>query len=204
MGERHDNIEIQKNDNGAIPERARYNSSIIDANITLPGDDPKDLPEVYVIFITQNDVFGKGKPLYTVSRKIEELDNADFGDRSHIVYVNGNNRDAETALGKLMQDFFCEDPDNMNYKLLADRVRYFKENKEGQIKMCKMLEYLILNNKHELIEEGRTEGANNANTKTAFSMIADGRFAFEDIAKFTSLSVEKIRELAAISQTANA
>ena len=29
-------------------------------------------------------------------------------------------------------------PDNMNYALLADRVRYFKEDKEGVQTMCKI------------------------------------------------------------------
>lgn len=32
------NIEIQRNDKGAGAKRARYNSSIIDANVTEPGD----------------------------------------------------------------------------------------------------------------------------------------------------------------------
>ena len=32
------NIEIQRNDKGAGVKRARYNSSLIDANVTEPGD----------------------------------------------------------------------------------------------------------------------------------------------------------------------
>ena len=45
------NIEIQRSDKGAGVKRARYNSSILDANITEAGDKYEDLNESYVIFI---------------------------------------------------------------------------------------------------------------------------------------------------------
>lgn len=32
------NVEIQRSDRGAVPRRARYHSSLIDANVTEPGD----------------------------------------------------------------------------------------------------------------------------------------------------------------------
>ena len=51
----------------------------------------------------------------------------------HIIYVNGADKDASTALGKLMHDFFCTDPDDMHYKELADKVRYFKEDEKGVV-----------------------------------------------------------------------
>ena len=49
------NIEIQRNDKGAGAKRARYNSSVIDANVTEPGDQYEKLNETYVIFITESD-----------------------------------------------------------------------------------------------------------------------------------------------------
>ena len=52
------NIEIQRNDRGARVKRARYNSSLIDANVTEPGDQYQKLNETYVVFITENDVLG--------------------------------------------------------------------------------------------------------------------------------------------------
>lgn len=50
-----------------------------------------------------------------------------FGDDAHIIYVNSQIK-GKTALGKLMHDFTCTDPDDMNYSVLAQRVRYFKED----------------------------------------------------------------------------
>lgn len=49
------NIEIQRDDRGAGAKRARHNSSLIDANILLSGDDAENLPENFVIFITEQD-----------------------------------------------------------------------------------------------------------------------------------------------------
>ncbi len=60
-------------------------------------------------------------------------------DGSHIIHVNGTYQD-ESPLGKLMQDFFCTEPSGMNYGVLADRVRFFKETKEGVMTMCKIME----------------------------------------------------------------
>ena len=82
-----------------------------------------------MIFITKNDVIGDALPLYAIDRQITNTGKA-FDDGEHIIYVNGVDRDASTELGKLIHDFFCTDPNDMHYKELADKVRYFKEDEE--------------------------------------------------------------------------
>jgi hypothetical protein len=62
-----------------------------------------------------------------------------FGDGSHILYVNGAYR-GDNPIGKLMADFSCTNPDDMQYEILSNRVKYFKEDKEGIKAMCKMME----------------------------------------------------------------
>ncbi len=52
-----------------------------------------------------------------------------FGDGSHIIYVNGKYR-GNDEVGKLMHDFSCTNPDDMNYETLAKRARYFKQDEE--------------------------------------------------------------------------
>lgn len=146
------NIEVQRADKGADKKRARYHSSILDAHLLSPGDDFSDLPETFVIFITENDVIGKGKPLYRIERKIEEVDEP-FDDGEHIIYVNGADKNASTELGKLMHDFFCTDPDDMHYKALADKVRYFKEDEKGVAAMCKVMEDMRFENTKQVMEK---------------------------------------------------
>ena len=133
-------VEIQRADKGAEPERARVHASLMDSHALKPGDEFNQVPDSYVIFITENDVLGGGLPIYHVGRTIDELDHKIFGDRGHIIYVNGADQNASTELGKLMHDFFCTKADDMNYKVLAEKVRYFKENEEGVRHMCKVLE----------------------------------------------------------------
>ena len=62
------NIEIQRDDRGAARKRARYHSSLLDSNILKSGQDFDDLPETYVIFITENDVLGGDLPIYHIER----------------------------------------------------------------------------------------------------------------------------------------
>ncbi len=132
------NIEIQRSDRGASIKRARYNSSLLDANVTEPSDAFENLAETYVVFITENDVLKAGLPIYHIERTVNET-GVMFGDEAHIIYVNSQIKDG-TELGKLMHDFSCTDAKDMHYKILADRVRYFKEDAKGVETMCRAME----------------------------------------------------------------
>lgn len=66
------NIEIQRSDKGAGAKRARYNSSLMDANVTEPGEKYENLCESYVIFITENDIMKVGLPIYHIDRTVKE------------------------------------------------------------------------------------------------------------------------------------
>ena len=175
------NIEVQRSDRGASEKRARYNSSLLDANLTDAGDDYDALNETYVIFITENDVLKAGLPIYHVDRTVRETGTA-FNDQAHIVYVNSQIKD-ETALGKLMHDFFCTNSKDMNYSILAQRVRYFKEDTKGVAAMCRAMEKMRDETEHE------------TSVKHALAMLADG-VPCEKVAKYTDLSIEEVRALA--------
>ena len=51
-------VEIQQDNEGASPKRARYHSGLMDMNTLNPGQDFDELPESYVIFITRDDILG--------------------------------------------------------------------------------------------------------------------------------------------------
>lgn len=181
------NVEIQRSDKGAGRKRARYNSSMMDAILLQKSEDFDKLPETWVIFITENDVIGKGMPRYPVERCFIETGEV-FGDGSHILYVNGAYRD-ETPIGKLMHDFSCTNPADMYYDVLAERVRFFKEDKEGISIMCKTMEDM----RNESLQEGEKRGMKAA----AERMLADGTLALEKIAEYVGLPVEEIKKLQA-------
>ena len=131
-------------------------------------------------------MIGDGLPLYRIERKIEET-NVLFDDGEHIVYVNGTDKDVSTALGKLMHDFFCTDPDDMHYKELADKVRYFKEDEKGVATMCKVMEDMRNEAAKTAVEKDRT--------KNALEMLADG-LSIEKVAQYSQLAIERVKELA--------
>ena len=177
------NVEVQRSDKGAGRKRARYNSSMMDANLLKKGEDFDQLPETWVIFITENDVMGKGVPLYPVERCFLGTGEK-FEDGSHILYVNGAYR-GDTPIGKLMHDFSCTDAADMYYGTLADRVRFFKESKEGIEIMCRAMEDM----RNQTLKEGMIN--------VAKKMLEDGSITLEKIAEFVELSVDEVKKIKA-------
>lgn len=171
------NIEVQRSDSGAAVKRARYNSSLLDANLTMKGDSYEQLNETYVIFITEHDVLGDGLPIYHIDRIIRESGKV-FGDETHIVYVNAQIQN-ETALGHLMHDFVCSSAERMYYATLAERVRYFKEEQKGVVAMCKALEEMRKNERIEVAQR----------------LLENGKLSYEDIAMVTNLTLEEVKAL---------
>ena len=195
------NVEIQRNDEGASVQRARFYCGALDMHFLDTGEKYESLPDAYVIFITESDVFKEGRPLYNIHRYIDENGKA-FGDGSHIVYVNAACQD-DTPLGRLMQDFNCNDPAKMHYKELADRVNYFKTSKEGEIDMTDIIE-AYANNKAEKAakeavakaEKKAKKAAYQRNVEVAKDMLADN-MSIESVARYSKLPLEEVRALAA-------
>ena len=63
-------------------------------------------------------------------------------------------------------------------------VRYFKETEKGEESMCEILDEM----RKEAVEKDRIENAK--------KMIKSGKISLEDIADFSGLSLDKVRELA--------
>ena len=151
-------IEVQRSNEGAAMERARYLSGALDA-LSLPrGNDYRMLPDSYVIFITENDVFHAGYPRYHVERMVLETEQK-FEDRAHIIYVNAAKQD-DTPLGLLMHDLYCKIPDEMHYEALRDESAYYKETTKGVEHMCKQLENLITEEKKKTLAESLVDNIN--------------------------------------------
>ena len=110
-----------------------------------------------------------------------------FNDGEHIIYVNGDDKDSSTELGKLMRDFFCTNADDMHYKELAEKVRYFKEDEKGVQAMCKVME--------DMRKEAAINAVEKDRIKNALEMLADG-LSIDKVARYSQLAIERVRELA--------
>lgn len=90
-----------------------------------------------------------------------------------------------------MHDFSCTDPENMYYNELAERVRFFKESKEGVAIMCKVMEDM----RNESLKEGIKEGIKEGMKEAALRMLAARKYALEEIANISGLSLEEVNKL---------
>lgn len=177
-------LEIQRADRGATPQRARYHSSAIDVEFLKKKAEFTELPISYVIFITENDVRGEGRLIYNFEWS-DIATGKPLNDGAHIIFVNGayDNKEDTSELAKLVHDFRCKRAEDMKIKELADKTHYFKQTPEGVSIMCKA------------IEEMRNEAAKLNSIQIAMKMIALGSIPDEQIAQLTSLSVDEVEEL---------
>ena len=175
-GKRYD-LEIQRQEKGADPHRARYHSSVMDVENLRSGQEFRELPDTYTIFITEKDFYGKGMPIYPIER-INLATDKPFEDGEHILYVNGQYR-GDSDIGKLMHDFNCSSADDMNFELMAERTRYLKENPKGGEEMCKVMEDM----RNESLKE------------VAKRMLSDGMLTLEKISEYVGLPLEEVNKL---------
>lgn len=188
------NVEIQGENDGASPKRARYHCGLLDMNLLNPGDPFDRLPETYVIFITKNDVLGYNQPISHIQRRIKETEDI-FQDGQHILYVNSKKQD-DTELGRLIHDLHCEEADEMYSNILATRVHQLKETEEGVNQMCQELEEIYNEGKQFGFLRGEQSGVQKGELKkareTTLALLEMGMSA-EQIAKAVNLSIETIQ-----------
>lgn len=185
-GKKYD-IEIQRADNGADPHRARYHSSALDVENLDEKQEYRELPDSYVIFITENDYYKAGEPVYVIQNMNLTLGQP-FGDGAHILYVNGQYR-GDSDIGRLMHDFNCTKAEDMNFELMAERTRYLKENPKGVSDMCKVMEELRV----ESFTEGREEGKVEQAKATALKMSQKG-MSIDEISELVGFSIKTVTE----------
>ena len=180
-------VEIQQDNEGASPKRARYHSGLMDMNTLNPGQDFDELPESYVIFITWDDILGYGFPIYHIDRHIKEADDS-FQDEAHIIYVNSRKQE-DTELGRLMHDLHCKNADEMHSPVLAKRVHELKDTQKGVELMCHEMEKIY----SEGMESGEKRGELKAKKETALSLAEMG-LPVEKIAKAVNHNVKDVQK----------
>ena len=156
------NVEVQTESSGAPPQRARYYSGAVDTGHFPKGEDYNTLFDTYVIFITKEDVLGKGLPIYHVKRTIDETGDT-FNDGSYIIYVNGTLSNDNTALGRLVHDFSCLHSKDIYDETLKECVKRYKETEEGIKTMCTVMEELRNEGMQQGIQQGIKEGIKQGN-----------------------------------------
>ena len=193
------NIEIQRADKGAIAKRIRYHQAMIDSHTLKKQEDFDKLPNLYIIFILEYDLYGKDDPIYFV-RKILNVNDEEgnpllFDDGCNIMYVNGEYK-GEDALGKLMHDFSTPNADEMYYTELAEKVRFYKQDETGVQMASKIVEEYGDERAAQALQQGIQQGTHQKAIEAAKNLLRMGLGTHEQIAQAQGLTLEKVQELA--------
>ena len=196
------NIEIQRADKGAGAKRIRYHQAMLDSHTLKKQEAFEELPNLYIIFILEHDLFGRNEPVYSVSKtlniKDEDGNNLLFDDGCNIMYINGEYR-GDDALGKLMHDFSTPNADEMIYDKLADKVRFYKQDETGVQMASKIVEEYGDERAAEAlkqgIQQGIQQGAQQKAIEAAINLIKMKLGTPEQIAQAQGLPLPKVLEL---------
>ena len=83
-----------------------------------------------------------------------------------------------------MRDFSRKSADEALCPVIADRIRYYKEPEGGKRNMCRAIENLIRDERHDKAVD------------VAKIMLSEGELSLEKIAKYSELSLEEVKTLA--------
>ena len=149
----------------ALGRRTRYYQSQMDMEILLSGQEYKELPNSYVIFICDFDPFGKRKYCYTFQPKCKEDQEVDLEDGRCCVFLStyGENED--------------EVP-----RELVNFLKFVKANQEER--------FMIF---EEMMKDEREAGKREVRQSTALNMHQKG-YPDEAIAEVLEVDVETVQE----------
>lgn len=135
------NIEVQRSNNDDQHRRARYNAASIVTKETNPGQHFHDIPNVYVVIISEFDIFRKGRMIYHTSQCIEETGDFIF-DGERRIYLNTENAD-NSEIGLLMKAFMQTQVDAKKYPYMHQRIHHLKESEKGVGYMCEIMKEIV-------------------------------------------------------------
>lgn len=187
-------IEIQKADgNIAHEKRMLYYASTIINDYFFKGDQTyASVPELHIFYISETDIWKKGKTFYKVLKHLGDLDTP-YDDGLHMYYLNAAVDDG-SVIANLMKYFKTADANDNSQGSLSKRINTIKTQKEGSTFMDELLKEALNIGKAEGLAEGLTKGKNQEKIATAKRLLRM-HLSIQDIAKATMLSIAEIKEL---------
>lgn len=175
------NVEMQATNPKNLPKRSRYYQGVIDLNLMEKGGEYNDLNKSYVVFICMEDIFGKGRHIYTFENICLQDKNLSLGDEAIKVFLNplSDIDDVDKELSNFLKFLYTGKPVDDFTKLLSEQVEYAKSNEEWEV------EYMYLEaEKMDARAEGRIEAI--------ISLVKEGLLKVSDAAKHLGISEEAL------------
>jgi len=163
------NVEMQVKNKDNLPKRSRYYHSQMDMDALLSGENYENLPDTYVIFICDFDLFGERLYRYTFKSQCQENDML-MADGRTTVFLNTkgeNDQDVPSELVKFLK--YVSDSGNEAENLedpfvreLADKIAAIKMSRSWEARFM-LFEEMLKDEREEGREEGREEERNRLN-----------------------------------------
>ena len=190
------NIEVQKDDKKRdhskaeeYQKRVRFNLASMDTSFTEKGTEFHNLPDLYAVFISQIDPFGKHHAAYHIRRSLAETETTLYNGINEI-YVNTSSKDG-TLIAELMQYFENSNGINPKFEKLSYRVEHFKNDETEVTTMASVFDEYAQEVAEKVSQERVAEQAKEA----ILRMLKEGA-SIEFIARiFPSFSIEDIKQL---------
>lgn len=198
--QRQFNLEMQndsKSDN--LRKRSRYYQSMIDTPILKSGKETryKHLPSTVIIFITQDDIFGKDLAKYTFKEYCKEVDNLELEDGTTKIFLNMTSKNGSQELISLLQymkDTRIENPNiivkDSRILELDEIVQEVKSSEEWEAVKMNILEIGIERGTQLGIEQGEQQ-----KLMTQVKKKLEKGCTVEEIADMLEESVESISSI---------
>ena len=173
------NIEIQREPAIDHARRTRFYGAMIDSEFLEKGKTYAELPDVFVIYISETDLWKAGHTSYPLRKYLDGTKHS-YDDGMHVLYVNAAVDDG-TETARLMQFFKETDPNDQSHGALSERVCYLKREEGGHKEMC------------TITDEIYREGIADEKVRTAKIMHNKG-FGNAEIADILEVSTELVKK----------
>lgn len=158
------NMEMQNDTSGDnVRKRSRFYQSMIDTPLLKSGKQTryKNLPSTVIIFITQEDIFGKDLARYTFSERCEEVPDLPLEDGTTKIFVNMTSLNGRPDLVSLLQYMKNTTLDNPDIIVKDERIveldRIVSEVKQSEEWEAVKMNILEIGIQHG-IEQGKAQG----------------------------------------------
>ncbi|MDE7260296.1 MAG: Rpn family recombination-promoting nuclease/putative transposase [Lachnospiraceae bacterium] len=169
--ERQFDMEMQNDTRGDdVRKRSRFYQGLIDTPILKSGKKIryKHLPSTAIIFITQDDIFGKDLAMYTFSERCEEVPELSLDDGTSKIFLNMTSKNGRPELISLLQYMKHTTLNNESVTVQDKRivdldriVEEVKQSEEWEAVKMNILEIGIERGKELGLEQGRQQGNTN-------------------------------------------
>lgn len=155
-------IEMQAVPYAELPKRSRYYSGVIDLQLIDRGQEYSELNRSYVIFICLNDLFGRGRHIYTFENLCRQEPELALGDGTVRIFLNAKGKidDVSEELGNFLAYVADGKPRDAYTRQVDEAVKRAKRNRKWRHEY--MTQWLRDQDK---IREGRREGIRIARTQ---------------------------------------